>query len=334
MIISSFFTALYLGLIWSIMALGVYIAYRILDIADLGAEGAFPLGGAVAVTLLIFKFNPFLAIFIATLAGGLAGLITALLHTKLKIPSLLSGIITMVGLYSIMMLIIGLGRIEMQRLADPSNFSWRNVVSFFYISSDIPAGSQTIFTPLANLFAFMAPKHLKTSIIVTSLLIVGFVFSLIYWFFGTQFGVGLRAVGKNKQMAKAQGINPHVMIIVGLVISNGLVALSGAMYSMMMRSANGTFGRGTIVIGLAIVFLGEALFGQRSFKLTLVSLITGAILYYVIITIAANLLNIDQNLFNFIQAALITVIIVAPRLKDEWRTKINKKKGGINYVKH
>jgi len=332
-IVSSFFTALYLGLIWSVMALGVYIAYRILDIADLGAEGAFPLGGAVAVTLLIFKFNPFLAILIATMAGGIAGLITALLHTKLKIPSLLAGIITMVGLYSIMMLIIGLGRIEMQRLADPSNFSRSNVVSFFYISSDIPSGSQTIFTPLANLLSFMAPKQLKTSIIVTSLLIVTLVFCLIYWFFGTQFGVGLRAVGKNSQMAKAQGINPHVMIIVGLVISNALVALSGAMYSMMMRSANGTFGRGTIVIGLAIVFLGEALFGKRSFKLTLVSLITGAILYYVIITVAANLLNIDQNLFNLIQAVLITTIIVAPRLKDEWRLKASKKQGGNAYVK-
>ena len=151
------------------MALGVYIAYRILDIADLGAEGAFPLGGAVAVTLLIFKVNPFLAILLATLAGGLAGLITALLHTKLKIPSLLAGIITMVGLYSIIMLVIGLGRIEMQRLTDPANFSWDNIVSFFYISSDIPAGAPTIFTPLAELFfSWMAPKHLKTSIIVTS----------------------------------------------------------------------------------------------------------------------------------------------------------------------
>lgn len=333
MIISSFFTALYLGLIWSIMALGVYIAYRILDIADLGAEGAFPLGGAVAVTLLIFKVNPFLAILLATLAGGLAGLITALLHTKLKIPSLLAGIITMVGLYSIIMLVIGLGRIEMQRLTDPANFSWDNIVSFFYISSDIPAGAPTIFTPLAELFSWMAPKHLKTSIIVTSLLITALVFTVIYWFFGTQFGVGLRAVGKNPQMAKAQGINPHVMIMTGLVISNALVALSGSMYSMMMRSANGTFGRGTIVIGLAIVFLGEAIFGKKTFKFTLVSLVVGAVLYYIIITIASNLLNIDQNLFNLIQALLITTILVAPRLKSELQVKINKRREAKSYVK-
>lgn len=333
MIFSSFFTALYLGLIWAIMALGVYIAYRILDIADLGAEGAFPLGGAVAVTLIIFKWNPFLAVLIATLAGGLAGLITATLHTKLKIPSLLAGIITMVGLYSIIMLVIGFGRLELQRLADPTNFSWSNVSSWFYISSDIPNGSPTIFTPLADLFSFMAPKHLKTSIIVTSAIIVLGIFVTIYWFFGTQFGVGLRAVGKNHQMAKAQGINPSKMIMVGLVISNALVALSGAMYSMMMKSANGTFGRGTIVIGLAIVFLGEAIFGRKTFKLSLISLVVGAVLYYVIITIAANVFDIDQNLFNLIQAILITVILIAPRLKTEWQVKHNQRKGGNSYAK-
>lgn len=233
----------------------------------------------------------------------------------------------MVGLYSIIMLVIGLGRIEMQRLADPNNFSWDNVASFFYISSDIPTNSPTIFTPLANLFSFAAPKHLKTSIIVTSGLLVLLVFSAIYWFFGTQFGVGLRAVGKNAQMAKAQGINPHVMIMVGLIISNALVALSGAMYSMMMKSANGTFGRGTIVIGLAIVFLGEAIFGKKTFKLSLISLVVGAVFYYIIITIAANVFSIDQNLFNLIQALLITIILIAPRLKNDWQVKRHQMKG-------
>ena len=132
----------------------------------------------------------------------------------------------------------------------------------------------------------MAPKQLKTSIIVTSLLIVTLVFALFTGFLVPNLALVLRAVGKNSQMAKAQGINPHVMIIVGLVISNALVALSGAMYSMMMRSANGTFGSRNDCDWLSIVFLGEALFGKRSFKLTLVSLITGAILYYVIITVA------------------------------------------------
>lgn len=278
------------GLIWAIMALGVFIAYRVEDIADLGAEGAFPLGAAVAVMALNAGITPVLAVVLAILAGALTGLFTSLLHTLLKIPSLLAGIITMVGLYSIILRVLGRANVP------------------------ITSGTSTVFTPLQDL---LGNRYL--GIVATMGLIVIALFFLLYWFFGTEIGVALRATGKNKAMAKAQSINTNVMIVLGLVISNALIAMSGAFYAQQSHYADVGMGRGTIVVGLAAIFLGEAVFGKRSFKNTLISVILGGFVYFLIIDIALEL-NMNPNDLKLLQAIIIILMIAWPLFK-KWLSK-------------
>jgi len=273
------------GLIWAIMALGVFIAYRVEDIADLGAEGAFPLGASVAVMALNAGITPVFAVVLAILAGALTGLFTSLLHTLLKIPSLLAGIITMVGFYSIILRVLGRANVP------------------------IATGTDTIFTPLQSLLG-----NRYWGIVATMGLVVIALFFLLYWFFGTEIGVALRATGKNKAMAKAQSINTNVMIVLGLVISNALVAMSGAFYAQQSHYADVGMGRGTIVVGLAAIFLGEAVFGKRSFKNTLISVILGGFVYFLIIDIALEL-NMNPNDLKLLQAIIIILMIAWPLLK-------------------
>ena len=276
------------GLLWAIMALGVFLTFRVLDIADLSVEGTFPLGAAVAATLIDAGHSVWFAMLIALIAGCIGGPVTALLTTKLKIPALLSGILTMIGLYSVNLMIMGKANVPLLR-------------------------AETVFTLTENLFGV-------SSVVAT--LIVGLVATVIvgaimYWFFGTVLGTAIRATGCNPQMARAQGINTNVMVILGLLISNGLVALSGALVAQSNGFADVGMGTGTIVIGLASVIIGEVLFGTRSFKNWLISVVLGSVVYRAVIAIVLEL-GMPPNDLKLFTAVLVAIALSLPLIKNKF----------------
>ncbi|MFR5390033.1 ABC transporter permease [Parasutterella sp.] len=276
------------GLLWAIMALGVFLTFRVLDIADLSVEGTFPLGAAVAATLIDAGHSVWFAMLIALIAGCIGGTVTALLTTKLKIPALLSGILTMIGLYSVNLMIMGKANVPLLR-------------------------AETVFTLTENLFGV-------SSVVAT--LIVGLVATVIvgaimYWFFGTVLGTAIRATGCNPQMARAQGINTNVMVILGLLISNGLVALSGALVAKSNGFADVGMGTGTIVIGLASVIIGEVLFGTRSFKNWLISVVLGSVVYRAVIAIVLEL-GMPPNDLKLFTAVLVAIALSLPLIKNKF----------------
>ena len=276
------------GLLWAIMALGVFLTFRVLDIADLSVEGTFPLGAAVAATLIDAGHSVWFATLIALIAGCIGGTVTALLTTKLKIPALLSGILTMIGLYSVNLMIMGKANVPLLR-------------------------AETVFTLTENLFGV-------SSVVAT--LIVGLVATVIvgaimYWFFGTVLGTAIRATGCNPQMARAQGINTNVMVILGLLISNGLVALSGALVAQSNGFADVGMGTGTIVIGLASVIIGEVLFGTRSFKNWLISVVLGSVVYRAVIAIVLEL-GMPPNDLKLFTAVLVAIALSLPLIKNKF----------------
>lgn len=251
--------ALSLGLLWGIVTTGVYITYRILAIADLTVEGSIVMGAAIAAISISRGINPYLAIGLSFLGGLGAGLITGLLHTKLKIPSLLSGILTMIALYSINLRIMGRANISLLRV-------------------------DTAYTVFENM-----GLNSTIAVIVLGLIFIGCLIGILYWFFGTEIGCAIRATGNNPQMVRAQGINTNTTIILGLMISNGLVATGGALIAQSQRFADVQMGIGSIVIGLASVIIGEVLFGRRNFASRLLSLVLGAIVYRIIIALVLRL---------------------------------------------
>lgn len=276
------------GLLWAIMALGVFLTFRVLDIADLSVEGTFPLGAAVAATLIDAGHSVWFAMLIALIAGCIGGTVTALLTTKLKIPALLSGILTMIGLYSVNLMIMGKANVPLLR-------------------------AETVFTLTENLFGV-------SSVVAT--LIVGLVATVIvgaimYWFFGTVLGTAIRATGCNPQMARAQGINTNVMVILGLLISNGLVALSGALVAQSNGFADVGMGTGTIVIGLASVIIGEVLFGTRSFKNWLISVVLGSVVYRAVIAIVLEL-GMPPNDLKLFTAVLVAIALSLLLIKNKF----------------
>lgn len=276
------------GLLWAIMALGVFLTFRVLDIADLSVEGTFPLGAAVAATLIDAGHSVWLAMLIALVAGCIGGTVTALLTTKLKIPALLSGILTMIGLYSVNLMIMGKANVPLLR-------------------------AETVFTLTEDLFGV-------SSVVAT--LIVGLVATsvvgvIMYWFFGTVLGTAIRATGCNPQMARAQGINTNVMVILGLLISNGLVALSGALVAQSNGFADVGMGTGTIVIGLASVIIGEVLFGTRSFKNWLISVVLGSVVYRAVIAIVLEL-GMPPNDLKLFTAVLVAIALSLPLIKNKF----------------
>lgn len=276
------------GLLWAIMALGVFLTFRVLDIADLSVEGTFPLGAAVAATLIDAGHSVWFAMLIALIAGCIGGTVTALLTTKLKIPALLSGILTMIGLYSVNLMIMGKANVPLLR-------------------------AETVFTLTENLFGV-------SSVVAT--LIVGLVATVIvgaimYWFFGTVLGTAIRATGCNPQMARAQGINTNVLVILGLLISNGLVALSGALVAQSNGFADVGMGTGTIVIGLASVIIGEVLFGTRSFKNWLISVVLGSVVYRAVIAIVLEL-GMPPNDLKLFTAVLVAIALSLPLIKNKF----------------
>ena len=276
--------AVALGLLWAIMSLGVYITYRVLDVADLTVEGTIALGGAVAARFISSGMNPWLATSIALAAGLLGGLCTGLLHTKLKIPALLSGILTMIALYSINLRVMGKSNIPLLRV-------------------------KTVYSPLQD----MGLSGSFPSLIV-GVIIVAAVAVILYWFFGTEIGSAIRATGNNQNMARAQGINTSNMIILGLVISNGLVALSGALIAQYQSFADVQMGTGSIVIGLASLSIGEVLFGTRTFKRTLGSVSLGAIIYRIIIALVLKA-GMDANDLKLFTAVTVAVCLSMPMIK-------------------
>ena len=273
--------ALSLGLLWSIITIGVYLTYRILAIADLTVEGSIVMGAAIAAFTITRGFNPFFAILLAFLGGLGAGLITGLLHTKLKIPSLLAGILTMIALYSINLRIMGRANISLLRVG-------------------------TAYTVFEN----MGMNHMS-AVIVLGLIFVGGLTAVLYWFFGTEIGCAIRATGDNPQMARAQGINTNTTIILGLMISNGLVATGGALIAQSQSFADVQMGIGSIVIGLASVIIGEVLFGKRNFYVRLLSLALGAITYRVIIAIVLRL-GMPANDLKLFTAITVAVALSLP----------------------
>lgn len=279
------------GLLWSLLALGVYITFRVLDIADLTVEGSFPLGASVAVTLLVKDVNPVTAILAAALAGGVAGVVTGLLHTKLRIPALLAGILTMIALYSVNLRIMGKANISL-------------------------LGKETVFTLVeSNLGVAYSQAVLLVGLISCVLFSV-----LMYWFFGTEIGAAIRATGFNPQMIRAQGVDTNIMLLIGLFFSNALVAVAGSLVAQSNGFADVGMGVGTIVIGLASVIIGEVLFGTRSFKNSLISVILGSIVYRLVIAIVLQM-GMPPNDLKLFTAVLVAIALSLPMVKGKFQSR-------------
>ncbi len=293
------------GLIWGIMAIGVYITYRILDIADLSVDGTMATGGAVCVMMLMSGANIWVAMLVATLAGVLAGLFTGILHTFMGIPAILAGILTQLSLYSVNLKIMG----KSNQAVNVNNY--KLLVSLRYVK-DVPVWQNTILI-----------------VVLFNVVII----AVLYWFFGTELGASLRATGCNPNMSRAQGINTNINKVIGLMLSNGLVALASALLSQYQGFADVNMGRGAIVIGLAAVIIGEAIFGKifQNFALRLVSVVFGSIIYYLVLQVVIWL-GIDTDLLKLLSAVVVAIFLAVPYWKSRYFSKPVKKsaeaKGG------
>lgn len=294
--------ALAQGLIWGIMAIGVYITYKILDLADLTVDGTMCTGGAVCVMLMLSGYSVGFSLFAAFVAGMLAGLVTGVFHTAMGIPAILSGILTQLGLYSINLRIMG-DKANQAISVDKFNL----LVSLRYVKG-VPVYRNTILV-----------------IIVVTILLIG----VLYWFFGTELGSSIRATGSNQNMSRAQGINTDFTKILGLMISNGIVAFASGLYAQYQGFADVNAGRGAIVIGLAAVIIGEVVFGKisRNFAAKLLSVSLGAIIYYLVIQIVLWL-GLKPNDLKLLSALVVAVFLAIPYLKGKYFTKPVKKGGG------
>ena len=288
------------GLIWGIMAIGVYITFRILDFADLTVDGSLCTGGAVCIMTMMSGQNVWVSMLAGTLAGMLAGLATGLLHTFMGIPAILSGILTQLGLYSINLKIMG----KANQAVNVDKYDL--LVSLRFIR-DVPVWKNTIF------------------VVALSILIL---ILILYWFFGTELGCSLRATGCNDRMAKAQGINTDFCRVLGLMLSNGLVALSGALLSQYQGFADINMGRGAIVIGLAAVIIGEAVFGRifHNFGFRLLGVTLGSIIYYLVVQVVIWM-GIDTDMLKFLSAAVVAVFLAIPTWKSRYFSKPVKRGG-------
>ena len=289
------------GLIWGITAIGIYITFRILDIADLTVDGSLCTGGAVCLMMMLSGHNVLISMLVATLAGMLTGLVTGLFHTFMGIPAILSGILTQLGLYSINLKIMG----KSNQAINVDKYDL--LVSLRYIKN--------------------VPFY-KNTILVVAVVIILLV-AILYWFFGTELGCALRATGCNGSMARAQGINTNFSKVLGLMISNGLVGLSGALLSQYQGFADINMGRGAIVIGLAAVIIGEALFGRlfRNFGLKLIGVALGSILYYFVLQ-TVIWMGVDTDLLKLLSALVVAVFLAIPYWKGKYFAKPAVRKGG------
>ena len=279
------------GLVWGIMAIGVYITFRILDFADLTVDGSLCTGGAVCIMMMLKGQNVWVSMVAALLAGMAAGCVTGLLHTFMGIPAILSGILTQLGLYSINLKIMG-------KANQAINVDKYDLLVSLRFIRNVPLFKNTI---------------LLVSLIIVVLIII------LYWFFGTELVCSIRATGCNDKMARAQGINTDFNRVLGLMISNGLVALSGALLSQYQGFADINMGRGAIVIGLAAVIIGEAIFGKifRNFGLRLLSVAFGSIIYYLVLQVVIWL-GIDTDLLKLLSAAVVAIFLAIPTWKARY----------------
>lgn len=279
------------GLLWALLALGVFITFRILDVADLTVEGSFPMGAAISAVLITMGVNPWLTVVIAGIGGMVAGAVTGWIHTKLKIPALLAGILTMIALYSVNLHIMGKANISLLRM-------------------------DTVYSAIHSMGVSNAVALTIIGVVVT--VVVGL---FLFWFFGTELGTSIRATGVNPQMIRAQGVNTDTMIVLGLLLSNGFVAVSGALIAQSQGFADIGMGVGTIVIGLASVIIGEVLFasssivrklfGNSSFVLSLVAVVFGSIIYRIVIATVLYL-GMPPNDLKLFTAILVALALSLP----------------------
>ncbi len=288
------------GLIWGMMAIGVYITYKVLDLADLTVDGSMATGGAVCVMLMLEGVNVWIALLCAVIAGMLAGLLTGIFHTALGIPPILAGILTQLSLYSVNLAI-------MQFKANQGI----NVTKYQLLITQRQVRSLSFSNP-----------------IVISLIFLAALIALLYWFFGTELGSSLRATGANEHMSRAQGINTNVAKILGLMISNGIVALSSALLAQYQGFVDVNTGRGAIVIGLAAVIISEVLFGRKfiNFALKLAGVAIGAVIYYIVIQIVLWM-GLNTNLLKLLTALLVALFLGIPYWKAHMASW-GKAKGG------
>ncbi len=290
------------GMIWGVMAIGVYITFRILDVADLTVDGSIATGGAVAVMLIRAGLNPWVALLCAFLSGMLAGFVTGMFHTKCGIPAILSGILTQLALYSINL-----------RIMDSKANQAVGVDKYPLLVSQRFVRELSLKNPLPLLVLFTAA-----------------IIMLLYWFFGTEKGCAIRATGANQNMARAQGINTNANVVFGLMLSNGLVALSGALLSQFQGASDVNMGRGAIVIGLAAVIIGEVIFGKlfTNFGLKLLAVSIGAVIYYIVLQIVLQL-GLNTNDLKLITALIVAIFLAIPY----WKSKMfhgKTQKGGAH----
>lgn len=282
------------GLIWGIMAIGVYITYKVLDVADLSVDGTMCTGGAVCIMMLMSGKPMWLALIVATLAGVLAGLATGILHTAMGIPAILAGILTQLGLYSVNLKIMG--------------------------KANVPINNQK-YDLLVSLLYLRGVPFYKNTILIVAILIV-LIIAVLYWFFGTEIGCSLRATGNNPHMSRAQGINVEVNVVLGLMISNGIVAFASALLSQYQGFCDINMGRGAIVIGLAAVIIGSVVFDKifRNFALKLVAVALGGVIYYVVLQVVIWL-GFDTDLLKLLSAVVVAVFLAVPYIKAKYFTK-------------
>ena len=288
------------GVLWGIMALGVYITFKILDFADMTVDGSFALGGCICALLIVSGFNPLLAIFVAAVAGSLAGLLTGVLTTKLKIPGILAGILVQLALYSINLHVLGGPNQPLSR-ANKTIINWVN--NALHLGDIFPVSATSL-------------SALICGIIFTVLVILG-----LYWFFGTEIGCAVRATGGNEFMSRAQGINTDFMKILALMTANALVAMSGALVMQQQRFGDVSMGIGTIVIGLASIIIGEVIFGKRfGFWWCLLGVVLGSVIYRMIIAIVLQLGMKTQDL-KLLSAVVVAVALSVPVIKKSFKKK-------------
>lgn len=285
--------ALAQGMIWGIAAIGIYITFRILDIADLTVDGSIATGAAVCVMMMQGGCNVYVSILVATIVGMVTGLMTGIFHTVMGIPAILAGILSQLSLYTINMKI--LGKSNQPIAVDKYDL----LVSLRYVRN-VPFYQNTIFV-----------------VFIITIIII----AVLYWFFGTELGSSLRATGCNGNMARAQGINTDMNKVLGLIISNGLIGLSGALLAQFNGFADVGMGRGAIVIGLAAVIIGEAIFGKifQNFGLRLLAVSLGSILYYLVIAVVLWL-GIDPDALKLLQALVVAVFLAIPYMKSRYFT--------------
>lgn len=281
------------GILWGIMVLGVYITYKILDIADLTVDGSFALGGCVCALLVVVKgWDPFLAAMVAMLTGVAAGLVTGILHTVFEIPAILAGILTQLGLWSINLRVMGKSNTPLLKT--------ETIISHFSNATGLSNG---------------------WSALVVGAIVALAVIALLYWFFGTELGCSMRATGNNQDMIRALGCNTKITIIIALGLSNGLVGLSGALVCQQQKYADVSMGQGAIVIGLAAIVIGDVLMGRaRSFYSKLSSAIVGSIVYFVIRALVLRM-GMDANDMKLFSAIMVALALCVPVAMQKWRLK-------------